>query len=324
MPIESFLNRILCGNASSILQQLPDKCIDCVVTSPPYWSLRDYGVRGQLGLENSIGEYLARLLAVFDEVKRVLKDRGTCWVILGDTYASDSFVRKKAAAQYETSERSTLRRGVGSGLQKKCLAQVPARFAIRMIGRNWLLRNEIIWHKPNCMPSSARDRFTVDYEKLFFFTKNRRYYFKQQFEPLRGKDRLTRPLVTPEARRKRAYGDPLIAAINPNTEGASRQRMLRLGRNKRCVWRIPTRPFAGNHFAVFPPGLVEIPIKAGCPPKGIMLDPFIGSGTAALVAKSLGRSYIGIDINPEYVRMAQARLVNAPSRKQAANLPLYS
>lgn len=279
-----------------------------MVTSPPYWSLRDYGIRGQIGLEESIEEYLARLLAVFDEAKRLLKDQGTCWVVMGDTYVGDSFVRKKTAKQYEASRQLALPRSKVPRLQKKCLAQIPSRFTLAMTDRGWLLRNEIIWHKPNCMPSSAHDRFTVDFEKLFFFTKARRYYFKQQFEPLQEKDRLARPLVTPLAIRKHGYGDPLISAINPKTEEASRRRMLRRGRNKRCVWRIPTRPFAGNHFAVYPPDLVEIPIKAGCPAGGVVLDPFIGSGTTALVADKLGRKYVGIDINPEYVQMAEARL----------------
>lgn len=281
-----------------------------MVTSPPYWSLRDYGVSGQLGLEQEFKEYLAKLLGVFDEVKRVLKDKGTCWVVLGDTYLNDSLIRNRSSDQFGPHTHTALRRSAAASmwLRKKSLAQVPSRFAIAMTERGWILRNEIIWHKPNCMPTSASDRFTVDFEKVFFFVKSRHYYFKQQFEPLRGKGRLTRPLVTASPARKRQYGDSKISAINPETERASRQRMLKRGRNKRCVWTIGLRPFSGRHFAVFPPGLIETPIKAGCPKGGVVLDPFVGSGTTALVAKSLGRNYIGIDLNQEYVAMANNRL----------------
>ncbi len=158
------------------------------------------------------------------------------------------------------------------------------------------------------MPSSAKDRFTVDFEKLFFFVKCKRYYFAQQFEAVRDRARLSRALVNPRGKRKRVYGDVRVAAINPNTAEASRLRMLARGRNKRCVWTIPTQPFRGKHFAVYPPRLVETPILASCPAGGVVLDPFMGSGTTALVAKKLGRRFIGVEINPRYVRMAERRL----------------
>jgi site-specific DNA-methyltransferase (adenine-specific) len=177
-----------------------------------------------------------------------------------------------------------------------------------MTDRGWILRNEIIWHKPNCMPSSAHDRFTVDFEKIFFFVKSQRYYFKQQFEPPRDRERLSRRLFNPDTPKKRIYEAGLTSAINPKTIEASRLRILEVGRNKRCVWRIATRPYFGNHFATYPPRLIEIPINAGCPSGGIVLDPFMGTGTTALVAQNLGRKYIGIDLNPEYVRIARERL----------------
>jgi site-specific DNA-methyltransferase (adenine-specific) len=177
-----------------------------------------------------------------------------------------------------------------------------------MTAQGWTLRNEIIWHKPNCMPASVRDRFTIDFEKLFFFVKSRRYHFKQQFEPLRDPRRLMRPLVTAPEHRKRQYGDLRMAAINPKTEAASRRRMLERGRNKRSVWTVATRPFRGEHFAVFPPDLIETPILAGCPEGGIVLDPFSGSGTTALVAKRLNRRFVGIELNPKYARMSEERL----------------
>jgi DNA modification methylase len=305
------LDRIICGDALSILKKLPTESIDCLVTSPPYWSLRDYGVKGQIGLEESFDDYLRKLLAVFDEVRRILKGEGTCWVNLGDTYSTRNSrigTQPSVVSEYSNKGQSFLKPPAPSFSPPKCLLQMPARFALGMTSRGWTLRNEIIWHKPNCMPQSVRDRFTVDFEKLFFFVKHRHYYFKQQFEPLRDARRLLRPLVQESSRRKRPYGDPRIAAINPQTEAASRRRMLANGRNKRCVWNVAPRPSRNNHFAVFPPELIEAPILAGCPKGGIVLDPFSGAGTTALVARKLNRRFIGIELNPEYVRMSRERL----------------
>jgi DNA modification methylase len=303
-----FTNRIICGDAAKTLKRLPANSVDCVVTSPPYWSLRDYGVTGQLGLERSLPEYLEKLCAVFEEVRRVLKPAGTCFVNLGDTYFTKSGARTpfsnrpKQAGKYKMGEHAF------QGGRYKSLCQIPSRFAIEMTNRGWLLRNEIIWHKPNCLPSSAKDRFTVDFEKFFFFVKEPKYYFQQQFEPLRNKERLLRRFFNPASQKKRKYGGTYISAINPETIADSSRRMLDRGRIKRCVWLVPTRGFSGNHFAVYPPGLIETPIKAGCPVGGIVLDPFMGSGTTAVVARKLGRNFIGIDLNPEYVKMAWQRL----------------
>jgi DNA modification methylase len=311
-----FTNRIFCGDAHKVLRQIPSESIDCVVTSPPYWSLRDYGVKGQLGLEPSVEEYIDNLCAVFEEVRRVLKRGGTCWVNIGDAYSTRS---SKTGNLYKHPQ--PIRTAASNAalnfsrphtkLPPKCLVQLPARFALEMISRGWILRSEIIWHKPNCMPSSAKDRFTVDFEKLYFFVKDRRYYFDQQFEPLTDKARMMRPLINPSGKRKRVYGDSYIAAINPQTAEASRKRILTRGRNKRCVWRITTRPFRGEHYAVFPEALIETPIKAGCPVGGVVLDPFMGSGTTALVARRLHRRFIGIELNKGYIRMAKARLARA-------------
>jgi DNA modification methylase len=311
------LDRILCGDSLKVLYRLPPQSIDCVVTSPPYWALRDYGVAGQLGLEPTFHEYLDKLCAVFDEVRRVLKPSGTCWVNMGDTYSSPIkgsggtgdvgdgvYARLKLRASFRSLKLKT-------GLPPKTLCQIPARFAIAMTERGWLLRNEIIWWKPNCMPQSARDRFTVDFEKVLFFVKSRKYYFEQQYKEIKDKDRLKRRPYAPDTKRKRVYGDPLIAAFNPKTMEASRLRILKLGSRKRSVWRIAVRPFPGSHFAVYPPELVETPIKAGCPLGGIVLDPFMGSGTTAIVARSLGRHFIGIELNRDYIKLAQKRLANA-------------
>lgn len=310
--INPFVNKIICGQAAQILERLPDESVDCVMTSPPYWALRDYGVKGQLGLEARFQDYIDKLCALFDEVKRILKKDGTCWVNLGDTYATssrkDRTLKNRQPLLSKAAIRALPSRQPTTDLHGKCLVQIPSRFALEMTNRGWILRNEIIWHKPNCMPTSAKDRFTVDFEKLLFFVKSRYYYFAQQFEELRDKERLRRNLINPQSVRKRVYGDPRIAAINPSTAEASRLRILAKGRNKRCVWTIPTMPFRDKHFAVYPPALIETPIRAGCPKGGIVLDPFIGSGTTALVAKKLGRRFIGIDLNPHYVRMANRRL----------------
>ena len=308
--LESFINHIICGPADQVLKSFPNESIDCVITSPPYWGLRDYGIKGQLGLEPTIQEYVEKLCDVFDEVRRVLKESGTVWINIGDTYSSNHGGGKQLKVNPEVTRqlRAAKDRTRNSKLPAKSLCQIPSRVALEMTNRGWILRNEIIWHKPNCMPSSVKDRFTVDFEKFFFFVKSSRYYFAQQFEQLRNKDRLTRRLLDPQGQRKRKYGDKFISTLNPATAEASRLNMLRHGRNKRCVWSISTRPFAGNHFAVYPPQLIETPIKAGCPKAGIVLDPFIGSGTTALVAKQLGRQFIGIDLNPSYVRMTRSRL----------------
>ncbi|KKL53588.1 hypothetical protein LCGC14_2273980, partial [marine sediment metagenome] len=175
---------ILHGESLEILKTLPNESIDCVVTSPPYWGLRDYGVENQLGLEKNLKEYLNKLCDIFDEVKRVLKQTGTCWVNLGDTYNSSPAggIGYNAKVGATKNGVQSTNKGLQKNISEKCLCQIPSRFAIEMTDRGWILRNEIIWHKPNCMPSSINDRFTVDFEKLFFFVKNKKYYFKQQFE----------------------------------------------------------------------------------------------------------------------------------------------
>ena len=177
-----------------------------------------------------------------------------------------------------------------------------------MIEQGWILRNEIIWHKPNAMPQSVRDRFTVDFEKIFFFVKSRRYYFRQQYEQLKNPERLKNRLLNPN--RKHKYTKSYWFSARPEISEKRRLQMLEMGRNKRCVWRIGTTNFAGKHFGVYPPKLIETPIRAGYPIGGIELDPFLRSGTTAIVAKKLGRKYIGIELNTDYCRIAAQRLKN--------------
>jgi len=430
--MNKLINKVICGDSLKTLEQLPAAFIDCVVTSPPYWALRDYGVDGQLGLEETQDNYIVRLCNIFDGVRRVLKETGTCWVNIGDTYGGS-----------------------------KSALMIPFRFSIEMVNRGWILRNTIIWHKPNCMPSSVKDRFTVDFEYMFFFVKSKKYWFERQFEPVLSMP-TPRRLIKGKSNGKEigsAYGrvcgtkstgrnKRCVWKIDHSRNGRTEYLLSQLydikqtlrgkhsykgkshnikgwnetlnnakayregfkvlqqrehlsshevdflkdyvqnhfgnpeGRNKRCVWTITTKPFKEAHFAVYPEELVKTPIKAGCPEficrkcgkaknrkyegksstafnirvrdvkegrikhkdrkassnevqvyqekkyggngrklvgytdcgcnagfkPGIVLDPFSGSGTTLLAAKKLGRDYLGIDLNPEYVEMSKRRI----------------
>ena len=297
---------LLSGDAGSVLKTLPSESVDCVVTSPPYWALRDYGVSGQLGVEPDFRGYLRNLCRVFDEVKRVLKKEGTCWVNLGDTYCGNKAGKTdNKVCDYLKKTSKKINKTKDPVIKEKSLLQIPSRFAIEMTNRGWILRNEIIWYKPNAMPSSVKDRFTADYEKLFFFTKAKKYYFEQQFEPLS------------EASLKDLFGSKSFRNKGSNNayvcpgEGRDRREFYNpRGRNKRCVWTIPTKPYKGAHFAPFPLDLAVIPIRAGCPNGGIVLDPFIGSGTTAIAALINGCDCVGIDVNQKYLDIARERIFN--------------
>jgi len=306
-----FINKIIRGDCLRVMKDMPDNSIDMVLTSPPYWALRDYGVDGQLGLEKTFQEYVNKLCDIFDEIKRVLKKEGTCWVNMGDTYGNSNQAGTKKFGNPEFNKNRPSRESTKTPEKKlkgyeKCLLQIPSRFAIEMTNRGWILRNELIWHKPNCMPSSAKDRFTVDFEKIFFFSKNKKYYFEQQLEPHKE--------VSIKARNSKLNQTTNIGANKSavNVQMGDKKRGDRFipegGRNKRCVWKITTKPYKEAHFATYPPELCETPIKAGCPKKGIVLDPFFGAGTTGLMAKGLGRNYIGIEISPEYCKIAEDRL----------------
>jgi site-specific DNA-methyltransferase (adenine-specific) len=337
------------------------------------------GWKGQLGLEPTLNLYIKHLCEIFDEVKRVLKKIGTCWVNLGDTYSTHGGSKGSKYAHNFRSAEESVEQGIYQpkpsnslqGLPEKSLCQIPSRFAIEMCNRGWVLRNELIWHKPNCMPSSTKDRFTADFEKIFFFVKSKKYYFEMQYEP-HTDDWYSRAITwrngnAKQQQRGKSYhqfGEVKPFQNPPNP----------LGRNKRCVWKIPTQPFPDAHFAVYPEALIETPIKAGCPeficekcgePRkkmyasgerietggtrekdtpsignkdiptgyilkiergysdcgckagfkpGIVLDPFCGSGTTCVVAKRIGRRWIGIDINRDYCEMARKRVAQVKGR----------
>lgn len=278
------LNKIYTGNALEILKTLPTSSINMTITSPPYWGLRDYkttpvkwydGWIGELGAEPNFDAYINHLCDIFDEVKRILKNDGTCWVNIGDTY------------------------------RNKNLCLIPFYFAIEMQKRGWIVRNVIIWHKPKCVPTSVKDRFTVDFEYIFLFSKNKKYYFEQQFEPFK-KSTFQRALYNFKDNKSLFY-QGLNKKHQIEFHDKIKNKQL-LGRNMRAVWSISPTVFHGAHVAVFTPALLEAPIKAGCPEGGIVLDPFIGSGTTAVVANKLNRKWIGIEHNLEYIKLAKKRV----------------
>lgn len=277
-----WVDSIIEGDAYERLTQFPDDSIDCIVTSPPYYQQRDYSTAVQIGNEPTAELYIARLKEVFAQALRVLKPTGTLWLNLGDKYD----------------------RGELLGL--------PWRVAFALKDMGWLLRSDIIWHKPNAVPSSVRNRPTTDHEYVFLFAKSPDYFYDI--------DSIREPHVTfgPDSKMKggrnhfgKADGTPESGKNGGNSnlhKGRWDQAFHPKGRNRRTVWEIPLSKYRGAHFAVFPEKLVELCILAGCPEGGLVLDPFVGSGTTAVTAQRLGRHHVGIDSNPEYCALAQARL----------------
>ena len=321
-------NRTLYGDCRETLKELPEKCINTCITSPPYWGLRDYGtgewiggdpncphmrttkiskdtstghkamfeqgnvvgdaiyknecpkcgaVRkdSQLGLEETPEEFVENLVKVFREVRRVLCDDGTVWLNLGDSYYNyrpgkgQSLIKQTVSNTNQDLPQEVARRANKiDGLKEKDLVGIPWRVAFALQADGWYLRQDIIWHKPNPMPESVQDRCTKSHEYIFLLSKNPKYYFDNE-------------------------------AIKEDAEPEKR--------NKRSVWTITTKPFKGAHFAVFPPDLIEPCILAGCPKDGVVLDPFMGSGTTGMVAQELGRKWIGCELNPEYINLQKTR-----------------
>jgi len=289
---------ILQGNSLDVLKTLESESVDCCVTSPPYWGLRDYGVEGQLGLEKTPEEYVAKLVEVFREVKRVLKKEGTLWLNLGDSYGGSG---KGPAGNFKDSGERHLD-GITTPysddiIKPKDLIGIPWRVAFALQADGWYLRQDIIWSKPNPMPESVTDRCTKSHEYIFLLTKSARYYYDQEAIQEKSGGYKSSGLVHKENNKR--WGTGLESTQNHvPTEN----------RNKRSVWTITTKPFKEAHFATFPEDLVVPMIKAGCPEGGTVLDPFFGAGTTGLVAKKLFRNYIGIELNPEYVTMAERRI----------------
>lgn len=249
------VNQIICGEAKEVMSQFPDESINCCISSPPYWSLRDYGVAGQLGLEPTFEEYIDKLCDIYDEVKRVLRKDGCVFVNLGDTYSATRWSDKPSTTGVSrTCSDIVVQKEIA--LPDKCLCLIPQRFAIEMVNRGWILRNVIIWHKPNPMPSSAKDRFTVDYELVFFMVRQQRYFFEPQYEPQ------SESTINHAPRKPRTLKGENENNVKPTFGSINK---LPLGRNKRTVWTIPTQATPEAHFATFPEELVRPMVKAGCP-----------------------------------------------------------
>lgn len=298
------------GDSKEVLDKLEPNSVDMIITSPPYWALRDYHADGQLGQEPLFLAYISNLVDYFCDASNVLKHNGTLWVNLGDTYYSKSKGTGGPSKKQLSNKGSRYNqlKIEGGELPEKSLCLIPNRFAIAMQNVGFILRNDIIWHKPNQMPTSAKDRFTLDYEHLFFFTlQNKKYYFEQQLEPY------TAPMNRWGGEKLKADGE----SIWDNGTGQSSYRIRNMrpnkkGRNFRSVWSINTQPIKGmNHFAKFPEKLIETPIKAGCPEGGVVLDIFFGSGTTGVVCERLNRKWMGIELNKNYCDEALERIINA-------------
>lgn len=305
------------GDALDVLRTLPDGSVDCVVTSPPYFALRDYGQPGQYGLEATPEAYVERLRQVFVEVRRVLATDGTLWLNLGDGYAGTSETGRNDAQeigrdnlpQYGSlvqAERRERRLRIDYGVPSKSLLGIPWRVAFALQADGWVLRSDIIWAKTNCMPESVTDRPAKTHEHVFLFAPGPRYHFDL--------DAIRQPradsTIASAARSTRPYQAPGQKVHSKRTRMSES-----VGANPGDVWLLPTQPFPAAHFACMPPALAERCVLAGCPEGGTVLDPFCGSGTTGMVALRHGRRFVGIDINASYLdlalrtRLAQAALI---------------
>lgn len=327
------MNEILQGNSLDVLKTLPDQSVHCCVTSPPYFGLRDYGVNGQLGLEKTPEEYVANMVELFREVKRILRDDGTLWLNLGDSYAGNS---KPGGGDPTIGKRNIggseyRKKTIPPGLKPKDLVGIPWMIAFALRADGWYLRSDIIWHKPNPMPESVTDRPTKSHEYIFLMSKSPKYYYDHEAIKEEGKQEsisrykyafsgregLIMPdgknqQIAPKGMRNPTTKNAQYDGQKPNTMHLNREKGLKdadyMVRNKRTVWTVTTQPYSEAHFAVYPPKLIEPCILAGCPVGGIVLDPFFGSGTTGQVALENNRQYIGIELNPEYIHIAKKRL----------------
>ncbi len=315
---------ILTGDCRDVLKTLPDASVNCCVTSPPYFGLRDYGCAGQIGLEQTPDAYVAELVAVFREVKRVLRDDGTLWLNLGDSY--NGYMANQRGTGLET-ERQSARKyidpGTGlrfGGLKNKDLIGIPWRVAFALQADGWYLRQDIIWHKPNPMPESVTDRCTKAHEYIFLLSKSARYYFDAEA--------IKEPAISGDPRKPYCPGQVDARGCGHERGGGKIRESVKRGgfggktkdmagreafravedwRNKRSVWTVTTKPYRESHFATFPPDLIRPCILAGCPIGGTVIDTFGGSGTTGEVAEMEMRNSILIELNPKYVGLAEKR-----------------
>lgn len=319
---------ILTGDSLEQLKTIPDATVNTCVTSPPYYGLRDYGVDGQIGLEQTPEQYISKLVEVFREVRRVLRDDGTLWVNIGDSYAGsggagNQFGQLEAGlAKYKQTSRPS-----EIGCKPKDLIGIPWMLAFALRADGWYLRQDIIWAKPNPMPESVKDRCTKSHEYIFLLSKSPKYYYdaesisepisestvwrcSQDVDAQTGSDRVpgktngNMKAVLPRYGGNKYTNDPDVFSRTKSGNAYEYRPM----RNKRSVWTVTTKPFKGSHFAVFPPDLIEPCVLAGSPVNGLVLDPFTGSGTTGVVSLRNGRNFVGIELNPDYVSLANSRI----------------
>ncbi|HBY72978.1 MAG TPA: site-specific DNA-methyltransferase [Lachnospiraceae bacterium] len=329
------INKTYTGDCLNVLKTFPERSVNCCITSPPYFRLRDYGIDGQIGMEETPEQYIDRLTEVFREVRRVLKDDGTLWVNIGDSYVGTGGDRKNPVKNiiFNQQQQSNPKDGryesickmKDSGLKQKDLIGIPWLLAFSLRADGWYLRQDIIWHKPNPMPESVTDRCTKSHEYIFLLSKSPKYYYdaeaiaedvtesttkrlyqnvqEQRGSVLPGKTNGNMKAKAPRFGEKKYTEDP--ETFFRTKSGNAYE--YRPKRNKRDVWTVTTKPYKGAHFATFPQDLIEPCILAGCPKDGIVIDPFFGSGTTGAAAQKYNRNYIGIEINPKYCNLAETR-----------------
>ena len=323
-------NTIINGNSLEVLKSLPDNSIDCCVTSPPYYALRDYGCDGQIGLEETPEKYIESLCDVFSEVRRVLTPEGTLWLNIGDSYNGNKVGNTEVVKNKKVSESNDFHKKLWGGAKPKDLIGVPWMLAFSLRSQGWYLRQDIIWQKPNPMPESVTDRCTKSHEYIFLMSKSQKYYFDYEAiqEPCAdqsttnyacgnrtngiNKDRNDNDFGERSKNWKPRTKNCQYDGQKPNSFHLSRENgepdKEYYVRNKRDVWSVNVKPCSEAHFATYPFELIKPCILAGCPENGIVLDPFMGSGTTAIVARSLNRNYLGVELNPEYIKIAHKRL----------------
>ena len=303
------MNQILLGDCLQTLKTLPDQSVHCCVTSPPYWGLRNYGHDGQIGQEETPEAFVSKLVEVFREVHRVLRDDGTLWVNLGDSYAGsgkgawgseasvDEARQRTKEVYIPTRDDAPLAGHVPAGLKRKDLVGIPWRVAFALQQDGWYLRQDIVWHKLNPMPESVTDRCTKAHEYIFLLSKSDRYYFDHEA--------IKEPVVKGAAGSRFDTGK---TGLHQQGRAQGGDRAESETRNKRSVWTVNTQPFSGAHFATYPVALITPCILAGCPKGGVVLDPFMGAGTTAIAAVMNQRQYLGCELNPEYKDIAEKRI----------------
>ena len=311
LKTDTIINR----DALYALRELPEESVHCCVTSPPYYALRDYGLDMQIGREDTPEQYIDRLTEVFRELRRVLRSDGTLWLNIADTYCGTGNKGYHADPKNPKGRngQQIAKNNRVSGCKQKDLIGIPWLLAFALRADGWYLRSDIIWQKENPMPESVKDRCARCYEHIFLFSKSKKYFFdyKAISEPIAPAtaERLKRGMKGGNKYGKPVPGQPQPQSINrPREHGEIKDGDINPLRNKRDVWKINTVPFKGGHYAAYPPKLVETCLLAGCPEGGIVLDPFMGSGTTGMVAAQMGRHFVGIELNPEYTELAYKRI----------------